>query len=79
MQKEIVGDYGLLYTWKGQDDKTMPILLAAHMDVVPAESWWGKNWRYPLFQGNIADGFIWGRGSRMLQFPDTPRAFCLVS
>lgn len=63
MQKEIVGDYSLLYTWKGQDDKAMPILLAAHMDVVPAESGWGKNWRYPPFQGNIADGFIWGRGT----------------
>ena len=63
MKKEIVGDYSLLYTWKGQDDKELPILLAAHMDVVPAESEPGRNWTYPPFQGRIADGFIWGRGT----------------
>ncbi|MCX5848859.1 MAG: M20 family peptidase [Deltaproteobacteria bacterium] len=63
MTKEIVGDYSLLYTWKGRDDKELPILLAAHMDVVPAESEAGSNWTYPPFQGQIADGFIWGRGT----------------
>jgi carboxypeptidase PM20D1 len=63
MKKEIVGDYSLLYTWKGEDDKELPILLSAHMDVVPAESESGSNWTYPPFQGHIADGFIWGRGT----------------
>lgn len=48
MKKEIVGDYSLLYTWKGQDDEELPILLAAHMDVVPAESESGSNWTYSL-------------------------------
>ena len=38
IKKEIVSDYSILYTWEGQDDKELPILLAAHMDVVPAES-----------------------------------------
>ncbi len=63
MKKEIVGDYSLLYTWKGRDDKELPILLAAHMDVVPAEAEQGSKWTYPPFQGRIADGFIWGRGA----------------
>jgi carboxypeptidase PM20D1 len=63
MKKEFAGDYSLLYTWKGQDDKELPILLAAHMDVVPAESEPGSKWTYPPFQGHIADGFIWGRGT----------------
>lgn len=63
MKKEIIGEYSLLYTWKGQDDKELPILLAAHMDVVPAESEPGSKWTYPPFEGRIADGFIWGRGA----------------
>jgi len=62
-KKEVVGDYSLLFTWKGRDDKELPVLLAAHMDVVPAESEPGKNWIYPPFQGQVADGFIWGRGA----------------
>ena len=63
IKKEIVGDYSLLYTWKGENNKELPILLAAHMDVVPAESEAGSNWSYPPFQGKIANGFIWGRGT----------------
>ena len=63
MKKEIVGDYSLLYTLKGRDDKELPILLAAHMDVVPAELSAESNWKYPPFQGHMADGFIWGRGT----------------
>ncbi|PKN51855.1 MAG: hypothetical protein CVU55_10440 [Deltaproteobacteria bacterium HGW-Deltaproteobacteria-13] len=63
MKKEIVGDYGLLYTWKGRDDKELPILFAAHMDVVPAEYGPDSQWTYPPFQGKTVDGFIWGRGT----------------
>ena len=63
MKKEIVGDYSLLYKWQGRDDKALPILLVAHMDVVPADTASGGSWSYPPFQGQIADGFIWGRGT----------------
>ena len=63
MAKEILGNYSLLYTWKGVGEKELPILLAAHIDVVPAETQSGSNWIYPPFQGHIADGFIWGRGT----------------
>lgn len=63
MTKEIIGDYSLLYTWKGQDDREKPVLLAAHMDVVPADAEIGGSWTHPPFQGRIADGFIWGRGT----------------
>lgn len=63
LKKEVIGEYSLLYTWKGRDDKKPPVLLAAHMDVVPAESEPGKHWTYPPFRGCIADGFIWGRGT----------------
>jgi carboxypeptidase PM20D1 len=63
LKKEPVGDYSLLYTWKGRDNQALPVLLAAHMDVVPAESGPEGHWAHPPFQGEIADGFIWGRGT----------------
>lgn len=63
LKKEVVGEYSLLYTWKGQNDKELPILLAAHMDVVEAGSEPDIKWAYPPFQGRIVDGFIWGRGT----------------
>ena len=63
LKKEVVADYSLLFTWPGRDQQELPILLAAHMDVVPAGSESGSPWTYPPFQGRIADGFIWGRGT----------------
>ncbi len=63
MSREVVAGYSLLYTWKGQDEKLEPILLAAHMDVVPTESVSGSTWTHPAFVGRIDDGFIWGRGT----------------
>ena len=63
LKKEVVADYSLLYTWPGRDNQELPILLAAHMDVVPDDSESGSQWTYPPFQGRIADGFVWGRGT----------------
>src|SRR5262249_34168473 len=37
-----------------------PLLLGAHLDVVEADS---KRWRHPPFSGDIADGYLWGRGA----------------
>jgi acetylornithine deacetylase/succinyl-diaminopimelate desuccinylase-like protein len=37
-----------------------PLLLAAHLDVVPAEP---SSWRHPPFGGEIHDGYLWGRGA----------------
>lgn len=36
-----------------------PLLLTAHLDVVPA----GEGWQIPPFSGEIHDGFLWGRGA----------------
>ena len=44
---------------KGSGDKP-PLLLAAHLDVVPAEP---ESWKHPPFGGEIHDGYIWGRGA----------------
>jgi carboxypeptidase PM20D1 len=63
LEKEVVGGYSLLYTWTGEDPELKPILLYAHYDVVPVEPGTEENWTYPPFSGEIAEGFIWGRGT----------------
>ena len=63
LSKEVINNYSLLYKWKGTDDNLKPMLLMAHMDVVPANEKTIKEWAYPPFDGKIADGFIWGRGT----------------
>jgi carboxypeptidase PM20D1 len=60
LKQETVNASSLLYTWPGSDPALPPILLAAHMDVVPADN---ANWEHPPFAGEIADGFVWGRGA----------------
>lgn len=37
-----------------------PLLLMGHVDVVPAEP---AKWQRPPFSGDLADGYIWGRGA----------------
>ncbi len=56
-------EYSLLYTWKGRNQKLNPILLMAHLDVVPVEPGTEKDWECPPFSGEIKNGYIWGRGS----------------
>jgi carboxypeptidase PM20D1 len=60
LEKKVINEYGLLYTWKGSDTDKKPVLLMAHQDVVPASS---ENWKHPPFSGEIAEGYIWGRGT----------------
>src|SRR4051812_28851882 len=63
LNREVVGDYSLLYTWRGTNPALRPILLLAHMDVVPGENESEKSWAHPPYSGDIADGYIWGRGT----------------
>ena len=60
-KKEIVGRVGLLYHWKGTGKSNqLPLLLLAHQDVVPEGD--HAMWKYPPYEGVIADGVLWGRG-----------------
>ena len=63
MRRERIADGSLLYTWTGQDSTRQPVLLLAHMDVVPVEPGTESRWQQPPFGGVIADGFVWGRGA----------------
>src|SRR4051812_33260634 len=62
-KRETVATYSLLYTWEGTDPRNAPIALLAHQDVVPVAPGTAKDWQHPPFDGVIADGFVWGRGS----------------
>ncbi len=62
-KREVIGGHSLLYTWEGSDPKANPIALLAHQDVVPVAPGTEKDWQQKPFDGAIADGFIWGRGS----------------
>lgn len=63
LEREVIGNYSLLYTWKGSDPNLDPIALTAHMDVVPAREDPDSGWIYPPFSGTVADGYVWGRGA----------------
>jgi carboxypeptidase PM20D1 len=60
LTKEVVSQYSLLYRWQGEDANLAPVVLMAHMDVVPTEA---TPWKHPAFGGEVADGYIWGRGA----------------
>lgn len=62
MEKTPVGNYSMVFRWKSGevDSKRLPILLMAHLDVVPPGT---ANWTYLPFEGVITDTEVWGRGA----------------
>jgi carboxypeptidase PM20D1 len=50
--------HGLLFHWKGAADQR-PVVLMAHLDVVPVEG----DWQHGAFSAEIVDGQVWGRGT----------------
>lgn len=54
-------DYGLLFHWSGSGPSADPAVLMAHYDVVPVDE--SDAWTYPPFEGRIADGRVYGRGT----------------
>jgi carboxypeptidase PM20D1 len=63
LQKTIINGYNLLYRWAGSDASLPPIILAAHMDVVPADTAKTSGWEMPPYSGQIKGNFIYGRGT----------------
>ncbi len=49
----------LITRLKGEG-KAPPLLLYGHVDVVSTQN---QKWTYPPFEGNIVDGYVWGRGA----------------
>ncbi len=62
VKSEQVEQYAQLHIWQGSDSSLAPIVFLAHQDVVPALET-DAGWDYPPFSGEIAGGFIYGRGT----------------
>ncbi|CAN7937221.1 unnamed protein product [Ixodes hexagonus] len=60
VSRQLVANHSLLFKVQGSDSSLRPYMLCAHMDVVPADP---ERWSHPPFSGDIADGYIWGRGA----------------
>ena len=54
------GERGNLAVRLKGDGSKRPVLLLSHLDVVPAEP---ERWTHSPFGGDVADGFVWGRGA----------------
>lgn len=63
LQLEKVEEYSLLYKWEGKNISTDPVVLMAHMDVVPVEPGTESIWSVDPFEGVIKNDTIWGRGT----------------
>lgn len=64
LEREIISDASLLYTWRGTNPELKPVLFAAHLDVVPADPATLDQWEHPPFAGIVADDYVWGRGTQ---------------
>jgi carboxypeptidase PM20D1 len=60
---EKISSYSLLFKWNGSNSSLKPILLMGHYDVVPVIQGTQKMWKKQPFAGEIADGFVYGRGT----------------
>ena len=62
LQVETPDAWRMIYRWGPAPTSggPSPVLLMAHYDVVPAPA---DGWTHPPFSGDIADGYVWGRGA----------------
>lgn len=63
LTREVVDGLSLLYTWTGRDSTLPPIVLMGHIDVVPVPEPNLTEWEHAPFSGDIANGYVWGRGT----------------
>ena len=63
LEKKVINNYSLLYKWTGKNGAAKPVILMAHIDVVPVDPPTFKDWKFPPYSGKIHDNEIWGRGT----------------
>jgi len=61
-KRELIGQ-SVVYTWPGKNAALKPILLMAHMDVVPVVPGTEQSWAHAPFSGDVGGGYVWGRGA----------------
>lgn len=60
---ETINELSLLITWQGTQSGLEPMVLMAHLDVVPIEPGTENDWEVDPFSGDIHNGHLWGRGT----------------
>eukprot|EP01116_Phalansterium_solitarium_P018751 TRINITY_DN507_c1_g2_i1.p1 TRINITY_DN507_c1_g2~~TRINITY_DN507_c1_g2_i1.p1 ORF type:complete len:503 (-),score=143.34 TRINITY_DN507_c1_g2_i1:222-1730(-) len=63
LHQERLDCHSRLFRWNGSDTSLRPMLLMSHLDVVPVEEGTERDWTHDAFSGDIADGYVWGRGA----------------
>jgi len=67
LKRQTINRYSLLYTWEGRDTTLAPVLLMAHLDVVPVDSNALNQWQVNPFEGRITENYVWGRAPWMIK------------
>lgn len=63
LEHRVLDGTTLLLAWRAGEVEGHPLLLLSHSDVVPVADDELESWTYPPFDGTVADGYVWGRGT----------------
>lgn len=63
LEKQVFNTFSYLYKWEGSDPGLDPIILLAHLDVVPVIAENLPDWKHKPFGGEIIEDTVWGRGA----------------
>ncbi len=66
LEHTLFSEFSHLYHWKGSDPTLKPIILMAHLDVVPIAS--PRAWSVHPFTAGLVDEVIYGRGTMDCKF-----------
>lgn len=63
LEYRVLADRILFMRLRADKPEGPPLVLLSHADVVPVAPEEKEKWSHPPFGGQIADGFVWGRGA----------------
>ena len=63
LEKKTFNRFSHLFKWEGRQPDLKPIVLMAHLDVVPVIEENLPDWKHPPFAGKIINDTLWGRGT----------------
>ena len=61
LKHKVFNEFSHLLKWEGQDPNLAPVVMMAHLDVVPIAS--PRKWTVHPFTEGVKDGIIYGRGT----------------
>ena len=73
LERVKINTYALVYIWKpatNTSSSLLPLMLAAHIDVVPVDAATLSQWTYPPYSGHLDSDRVWGRGASYIASPN---------